>query len=92
MSTRSRIIASASAVGLIVAGVACAALVGGSTGPILAIVLIGGAFVLGTSLVFFEVGLSEDRARALEQRRASRTHPDQTPRRRLQRPRHRRRP
>jgi hypothetical protein len=92
MSRRSRFIAWGSTGGLIVAGIACAALIGGNTGPILAILLIGGAFVLATSLVFFEVGLSEDRERDREQRRASRIHPDQTPRRRLRRPQRRRRP
>ena len=92
MSSRSRIIAWGSTGALVVAGIACAVLIGGETGAILAIVLIGGGFVLATSVVFFEIGLSEDREREREQRRASRTRSDRPPRRRLQSPRRRRRP
>lgn len=92
MSKRSRITAWGSTGGLIVTGIACAVLIGGGTGPILAIVLIGAGLVLATSLVFFEVGLSEDREREREQRSASRTRTNQPPRRRVQRPRRRRRP
>lgn len=92
MSKRSRITAWASTGGLIVAGIACAVLIGGGTGPILALLLTGAGLVLATSLVFLEVGLSEDREREREQRSASRTRTNQPPRRRLQRPRHRRRP
>lgn len=49
-------------------GVLCAVLVGGGTGPVLGIVLVGLGGVLATSLVFFEVGLSEDRDRARQGR------------------------
>lgn len=92
MSGRSRIIAWGATACLVVAGIACAVLIAGTTGPIIAIVAIGGGLVLATSLVFFEVGLSEDREREREQRRASRTRPEPPPRRRLQPPKWRRRP
>ena len=58
---------SAGAVAVI--GGICAAVFGGLTGQLLALVLISvglGAVVL---LVFYEVGLSEDKARAAEQER-----------------------
>ena len=45
---------------LVVAGAVCAAVIGGGTGQILALVFIGVGLVLATSLVFLEVGLSED--------------------------------
>ena len=72
MTRRSRIVAYGSAGLLVLAGAACAAVVAGVTGQVLALVLIGLGFVLATSLVFLEVGLSEDRERAREQRRARR--------------------
>jgi hypothetical protein len=54
---------------LTVAGVLCAALIDGVVGQVLFIALIsiglGGALLL----LFYEVGLSEDRARAREERR-----------------------
>jgi hypothetical protein len=63
MSRRARIVAYGAAVLLIVAGAVCAAAVGGQTGEVLALVLIGLGFVALTGLVFLEVGLSEDRER-----------------------------
>ena len=57
---------------LVVAGLVCALVFGGLTGQVLAIALVslglGGALLL----VFLEVGLSEDRARAREERRRRR--------------------
>jgi hypothetical protein len=67
MTRRSRIAAYGSAVVLIVVGGVCAALVSGTVGQVLALVLIGLGLVLVVSLVFLEVGLSEDRAREREQ-------------------------
>ncbi|HET7049244.1 MAG TPA: hypothetical protein VFI54_13355 [Solirubrobacteraceae bacterium] len=67
MSSRSRIVAFGSAVAVAVIGGICAAVFPGLTGQLLALVLISvglGAVVL---LVFYEVGLSEDKARAAEQ-------------------------
>jgi hypothetical protein len=52
-----------------VAGALCAALISGAVGEVLALVLIGLGFVAATSLVFLEIGLSEDRERAREQAR-----------------------
>ncbi len=68
MSGRSRILGFGSAGVLVVAGAVCAAVIGGGTGQILALVLIGLGFVGATSLVFLEVGLSEDRALMREER------------------------
>lgn len=64
MSKRSRILAFGSAGLLVVVGAVTAALVSGTLGQVLAFVLISVGFVLATSLVFLEVGLSEDRERA----------------------------
>jgi hypothetical protein len=69
MSSRSRIIGFGSAAVLVVAGIIGAVLVSGTPGQILALVLIALGLVLATALVFFEVGLSEDRERARERAR-----------------------
>lgn len=63
MSRRTRIVAFGSAGLLIAAGVVSAAVIGGGTGETLALVLIGLGLVQMTSLVFLEIGLSEDRER-----------------------------
>jgi hypothetical protein len=68
MTARARIVAYGLAALLIVAGAVCAAAVGGTTGEVLATVLIGLGFVAITGLVFLEVGLSEDREREREGR------------------------
>ncbi len=75
MTTRSRITAFGSAALLVVAGVVCALVVGGDAGPIIAFILVGLGLVLATSLLFFEVGLSEDRDRERERKAASRRIP-----------------
>ncbi|MBV8990981.1 MAG: hypothetical protein JO372_20700 [Solirubrobacterales bacterium] len=69
MSKRSRLLAFGSAGALVLVGVVCGVVVGGGTGQVLALVLIGLGLVAATSLVFLEVGLSEDRERAREDRR-----------------------
>lgn len=60
---------------MVIAGALCAALIGGLLGEALAIGLIlaglGGALLL----VFYEVGLSEDRERARDERRRRRRAP-----------------
>jgi hypothetical protein len=69
VAPRPRVLAFGSAAALVVAGSICAALVGGLTGELLAIALITlgiGAVVL---LMFLEVGLSEERELAREQKR-----------------------
>lgn len=57
---------------LIVAGIACAFAFSGGLGQNLAFALVALGLVAGTSLVFYEVGLTEDRARARELRDAER--------------------
>ena len=69
MSRRSRIVGFGSAALLILAGGVSAAVFGGGLGQILALVLIGLGCVEAVSLVFAEVGFSEDRERAREEER-----------------------
>src|SRR5450755_2979196 len=69
MTKRSRILGFGSSGLLVIAGGMCAAVIGGGTGQVLALVLIGIGLVEATSLVFLEVGLSEDRDRARERKR-----------------------
>jgi hypothetical protein len=61
-----------SALALVLAGGACAALIGGVTGQVLTIVLISAGLAGAVLLVFLEVGLSEDRERAREEERRRR--------------------
>jgi NADH:ubiquinone oxidoreductase subunit 6 (subunit J) len=89
VAPRQRVLAFGSAAALVVVGAICALLVGGLTGEVLAIALITvglGAVVL---LLFLEVGLSEERELAREQRRRSRRAPERQrrlrPRRRSRR-------
>jgi hypothetical protein len=81
VSRRSRIVGFGSAALLILAGAVCAAVFGGGLGAILALVLIGLGFVEAVSLVFAEVGFSEDRERAREAERAARRSKRPAPRR-----------
>ena len=67
MSRRSRIAGFGSAGLLVVLGIACAVIFSGTLGQNLAFVLVALGLVLATSLVFYEVGLTEDRARAREE-------------------------
>ena len=67
-----------SAAGVAVIGGICAAVFPGLTGQLLALVLISvglGAVVL---LVFYEVGLSEDKERAAEQKRRAKQETERT--------------
>jgi hypothetical protein len=69
VSTRARIAAFGSAAALAVAGALCGAFVAGTAGLVLAVALASlglGGIVL---LVFLEIGLAEDHARAREERR-----------------------
>jgi triosephosphate isomerase len=72
VSRRSRIVGFGSAGLLVVAGAVSAAVFGAGTGEILALVLISLGCVEAVSLVFAEVGFSEDRERAREAERAAR--------------------
>jgi hypothetical protein len=85
MTKRSRILSFGAAALLVLAGGAGAVIFSGTLGQLLAMALIGVGFVLATSLVFLEVGLSEDRERARE--RARQRARDKGPRGRRQRPR-----
>ena len=67
MTRRSRIVGFGSAALLVAAGVVCAAVVAPGLGEDLALVLISLGLILAVSLVFLEVGLSEDRERAREE-------------------------
>jgi len=67
VSRRSRIVGFGSAGLLVLAGVACAAVLRGGLGEILALVLISLGCVEAVSLVFLEIGYSEDRERAREE-------------------------
>jgi hypothetical protein len=67
VSRRSRIVGFGSAVLLVLAGIACAVVFSGGLGQNLAFALVGLGLVEGTALVFYEVGLTEDRERAREQ-------------------------
>jgi hypothetical protein len=72
VAPHARVLAFGSAAALVVAGSICAALIGGSTGDVLAISLITlglGAVLL---LLFLEVGLSEERELAREEKRRRR--------------------
>jgi hypothetical protein len=85
MSPRSRIVAFGSAGTLVIVGVLCAVLVPGLTGQLLALVLLSVGLGGAVLLVFFEVGLSEDREREQKAERRgnpSRSRPKTHPRRR----------
>jgi hypothetical protein len=72
VSARSRIGAFGSAAALVVAGVACAAFVGGVVGEVLTIVLISAGLGGALLLVFLEIGLGEERDLAHEEERRRR--------------------
>ncbi len=74
VSRRGRITGFGGAAALVTAGILGAVFVSGITGQLLALVLISLGLVLATSLVFLEVGLSEDRdlARSRARERARR--------------------
>jgi hypothetical protein len=68
VNRRSRTLGFGSAAALVVAGILCAFIFSGGLGQNLAFALVALGLVLGTSLVFYEVGLTEDRQRASEKR------------------------
>src|SRR5437588_3472249 len=68
MSRANRIASFGSAGLLVIAGALCSALLRGLAGQLAGFVLIGLGLILATALVFLEVGLSEDRERAREER------------------------
>jgi hypothetical protein len=68
LSRRSRIVGFGSAALLVVAGIACAFAFSGGLGQNLAFGLVALGLIEGTALVFYEVGLTEDKDRAREER------------------------
>ena len=76
MSRRSRIVGFGSAGLLVLLGIACAVVFGGTLGQNLAFALVALGLVEGTALVFYEVGLTEDRARARSRSRRGEQSPD----------------
>lgn len=69
MAPRLRILVFGSAAALVIAGGACAALVGGVAGEVLTIVLMSAGLAGGLLLVFLEVGLGEERELARDEER-----------------------
>jgi hypothetical protein len=61
VSTRGRVLSFGFVAVLVLAGVACAAFVGGVTGEVLTIVLIAAGLGGGLLLIFLEIGLDEER-------------------------------
>jgi hypothetical protein len=76
VSRRSRIVGFGSAGLLVLAGVACAVIFSGTVGQNLAFALVAIGLVVATCLVFYEVGLTEDRDRARQRRAADRARKD----------------
>ncbi len=72
MMRRSRTIRFGAAGALVLAGIVCAIVFGGGLGQNLAFALVALGLVLATSMVFYEVGLTEDRQRASEERERER--------------------
>jgi hypothetical protein len=69
VAPRTRILAFGSAAALVVAGALCAVFVNGVTGQVLTIALMLAGFGGALLLIFYEIGLSEDRDRAREEER-----------------------
>jgi uncharacterized protein HemX len=69
VSRRSRIVGFGSAGVLVVLGIVCAVAFSGGLGQNLAFTLVALGLVLATALVFYEVGLTEDKDRAREERK-----------------------
>jgi hypothetical protein len=69
MRRRSRILGFGGSGALVIAGIVCAIGFSSTLGTVLAFILISAGLVIATSLVFLEVGLSEDREREHEDAR-----------------------
>ena len=80
MTSRARLLSFGAAAVLIVLGAIAGPVLGGITGEAVAIALLSVGAIAAISLVFLEVGLSEDRERARE--RSARTIRRRPPRRR----------
>jgi hypothetical protein len=66
VSRRTRILRYGASIAVALVGVACGALIPGSAGGTAATVLVGIGLVGVVSLIFYEVGLTEDRERAAQ--------------------------
>jgi len=75
MSRRGRVLSFGGAIVAMVAGAVCGGIVGGVTGEAIAIAFLSVGAIAVVSLVFLEVGLSEDREREREDREARRRRP-----------------
>jgi hypothetical protein len=83
MTRRTRTVRYGASIAVALVGVACGALIPGSAGGTAATVLVGIGLVGVVSLLFYEVGLTEDRDRAREARRTqprSESRPEERPR------------
>jgi hypothetical protein len=85
MTGRARLALFGGSAVLVAAGIVCAVVVSGVLGAVLALILIGTGMVFATSLVFLEVGLSEDRDRARDLADAERRLAGRRPRLRIRR-------
>jgi hypothetical protein len=93
VTPRLRILAFGSAAVSVIAGLACAVLVAGVAGEVLAVVLLSAGFAGGVLLLFLEVGLGEERDLARdEERKRRREAPGLVARRRARLARRPRRP
>jgi hypothetical protein len=72
VTRRTRILRYGAAIALALVGVACGALISGTAGGTAATVLVGIGLVGVVSLLFYEVGLTEDRDRERTRRRLDR--------------------
>ena len=84
MSRRTRTLRYGASIAVALIGVACGALIPGTAGGTAATVLVGIGLVGVVSLIFYDIGLTEDRDRAREARRAEppdedRSRPDHQP-------------
>ncbi len=73
MSRRARTVRYGASFAVALVGVACGALIPGSAGGTAATVLVGLGLVGLVSLIFYEVGLTEDRERARQRQNVERT-------------------
>jgi hypothetical protein len=73
MTPRTRILRYGVSIAVVLAGVVCGAVIPGSAGGTAATVLVGTGLVGVVSLIFYEVGLTEDRDRAQERAAGERT-------------------
>ena len=72
MTRRGRVLSFGGAIAMMVAGAIAGAILGGITGEAVAIAFVSVGAIAVISLIFLEVGMSEDRAREREAREARR--------------------